>query len=136
MNYEFHVGDYVETWGGVSGYISKFEKWRHPAFIEDSVWLVYTTGKGNSYYFESEVSQLKYEFQRIGAYDFTKKEKKKIEQLEKDLPVEMKIGDKVATMKQYFDGNYNTIIYSTKMIDKINELVDAVNKLMDKENKE
>ena len=136
MNYEFHVGDYVETWSGVSGHISKFEKWRHPDFIEDSVWFVYTTKKGNSYYFESEVSQLKYEFRRIGAYDFTKKEKKKIEQLEKDLPVEMKVGDKVATMKQYFDGNYNTIIYSTKMIDKINELVDAVNKLMDKEDKE
>ena len=67
----------------------------------------------------------------IGAYDFTKKEKKKIEQLEKDLPIEMKVGDKVAIMKQYVDGNYNTIIYSTKMIDKINELVDAVNKLMD-----
>ena len=50
--------------------------------------------------------------------------------------VEMKVGDKVAIMKQYFDGNYNTIIYSTKMIDKINELVDAVNKLMDKEDKE
>ena len=134
MKYEFHVGDYVETWSGVSGHISKFEKWRHPAFIEDSVWFVYTTKKGNSYYFESEVSQLKYEFRRIGAYDFTKKEKKKIEQLEKDLPVEMKVGNKVATMKQYFNGNYNTIIYSTKMIDKINELVDAVNKLMDKEN--
>ena len=133
MNYEFHVGDYVETWSGVSGHISKFEKWRHPAFIEDSVWFVYTTKKGNSYYFESEVSQLKYEFRRIGAYDFTKKEKKKIEQLEKDLPIEMKVGNKVAIMKQYFDDNYNTIIYSTKMIDKINELVDAVNKLMDKE---
>ena len=136
MNYEFHVGDYVETWSGVSGHISKFEKWRHPAFIEDSVWFVYTTKKGNSYYFESEVSQLKYEFRRIGVYDFTKKEKKKIEQLNKDLPVEMKVGDKVAIMKQYFDGNYNTIIYSTKMIDKINELVDAVNQLMDKEDKE
>ena len=132
MNYEFHVGDYVETWSGVSGHISKFEKWRHPDFIEDSVWFVYTTKKGNSYYFESEVSQLKYEFRRIGAYDFTKKEKRKIEQLEKDLPIEMKVGDKVATMKQYVDGNYNTIIYSTKMIDKINELVDAVNLLLDK----
>lgn len=60
------------------------------------------------------------------------KEKKKIEQLEKDLPIEMKVGDKVAIMKQYVDGNYNTIIYSTKMIDKINELVDAVNLLLDK----
>lgn len=84
MNYEFHVGDYVETWSGVSGHISKFEKWRHPAFIEDSVWFVYTTKKGNSYYFESEVSQLKYEFRHIGAYDFTKKEKKKIMRLSED----------------------------------------------------
>ena len=133
MNYEFHVGDYVETWYGVSGHISKFEKWRHPAFIEDSVWFVYTTKKGNSYYFESEVSQLKYEFRRIGAYDFTKKEKKKIEQLEKDLPIEGKYKDKKITIKQYIDDNYYTLIYSSKMIDKINELVDAVNKLMDKE---
>ena len=126
MNYEFHVGDYVETWSGVIGHISKFEKWRHPAFIEDSVWFVYTTKKGNSYYFESEVSQLKYEFRRIGAYDFTKKEKKKIEQLKKDLPVEGKCKDKKVTIKQYLDDGYY------KMIDKINELVDAVNLLLDK----
>ena len=134
MNYEFHVGDYVETWSGVSGHISKFEKWRHPAFIEDSVWFVYTTKKGNSYYFESEVSQLKYEFRRIGAYDFTKKEKKKIEQLEKDLPIEGKYKDKKVMIKQYLDDSYYTLVYSTEMIDKINELVDAVNKLMEKEN--
>ena len=133
MNYEFHVGDYVETWDGVSGHISKFEKWRHPAFIEDSVWFVYTTKKGNSYYFESEVSQLKYEFRRIGAYDFTKKEKKKIEQLEKDLPVEGKCKDKKVMIKQYLDDGYYTLVYNDKMIDKINELVDAVNLLMDKE---
>ena len=136
MNYEFHVGDYVETWSGVSGHISKFEKWRHPAFIEDSVWFVYTTKKGNSYYFESEVSQLKYEFRRIGAYDFTKKEKKKIEQLEKDLPVEGKCKDKKVMIKQYLDDGYYTLVYNDKMIDKINELVDAVNKLMNKEDKE
>ena len=136
MNYEFHVGDYVETWYGVSGHISKFEKWRHPAFIEDSVWFVYTTKKGNSYYFESEVSQLKYEFRRIGTYDFTKKEKKKIEQLEKDLPVEGKCKDKKVMIKQYLDDGYYTLVYNDKMIDKINELVDAVNKLMDKEDKE
>ena len=132
MNYEFHVGDYVETYSGVIGHISKFEKWRHPAFIEDSVWFVYTTEKGNSYYFESEVSQLKYEFRRIGSYDFTKKEKKKIEQLEKDLPVEGKCKDKKVMIKQYLDDGYYTLVYNDKMIDKINELVDAVNLLLDK----
>ena len=112
MNYEFHVGDYVETWSGVIGHISKFEKWRHPAFIEDSVWFVYTTEKGNSYYFESEVSQLKYEFRRIGAYDFTKKEKKKIEMID-GVDID--------------DPEDRCFI-----IDKINELVDSVNLLLDK----
>ena len=122
MNYEFHVGDYVETWSGVIGHISKFEKWRHPAFIEDSVWFVYTTEKGNSYYFESEVSQLKYEFRRIGSYDFTKKEKKKIARLSED--------DSWLTFRNTNKANVN-LCY---IIKRINELVDAVNKLMDKEN--
>ena len=121
MNYEFHVGDYVETWSGVIGHISKFEKWRHPAFIEDSVWFVYTTEKGNSYYFESEVSQLKYEFRRIGSYDFTKKEKKRIAKLSED--------DSWLTFRNTNKANVN-LLY---IIKRINELVDAVNKLMDKE---
>ena len=120
MNYEFHVGDYVETWSGVIGHISKFEKWRHPAFIEDSVWFVYTTEKGNSYYFESEVSQLKYEFRRIGSYDFTKKEKKKIARLSED--------DSWLTFRNTNKANVN-LCY---IIKRINELVDAVNLLLDK----
>lgn len=130
MNYEFHVGDYVETIDGKIGYIYYFRP---------NV-LVFKTPDGGQYEITTDVldwsGHPENVFKRIGAYDFTKKEKKKIEQLEKDLPIEMKVGNKVAIMKQYFDGNYNTIIYSTKMIDKINELVDAVNKLMDKEDKE
>ena len=132
MNYEFHVGDYVETYSGAVGYIISVEDdtftWANHTPIRDGD-DVYSNVEQRNFY--SSVKDL---FVRIGTYDFTKKEKKKIEQLEKDLPIEMKVGDKVAVMKQYFDGNYNTIIYSTKMIDKINELVDAVNKLMDKEN--
>lgn len=121
MNYEFHVGDYVKTIGGFVGWISN---------IKDNNYIVITDENNNScgYHLPPEEKF----FLRIGTYDFTKKEKKKIEQLEKDLPIEMKVGDKVAIMKQYVDGNYNTIIYSTKMIDKINELVDAVNLLLDK----
>ena len=129
MSYEFHVGDYVETRDGKVGYIYYFRP---------NV-LVFKTQDGGQYEISTDVldwsGHPENVFKRIGAYDFTKKEKKKIEQLDKDLPVEMKVGDKVAIMKQYFDGNYNTIIYSTKMIDKINEIVDAVNKLMDKEDK-
>ena len=124
MNYEFHVGDYVETWSGVIGHISKFEKWRHPAFIEDSVWFVYTTEKGNSYYFESEVSQLKYEFRRIGAYDFTKKEKKKIE------PISDCNKHIVANAIKSDSHLVRTVI--DDIWNKINELVDAVNLLLDK----
>ena len=130
MNYEFHVGDYVESAGGAKGYICDANKdwWRCTnADDEYSVGYVYRIVRLGS----GGIHEC---YNRIGTYDFTKKEKKKIEQLEKDLPIEMKIGDEVAIMKQYVDGNYNTIIYNTKMIDKINELVDAVNKLMDKEN--
>ena len=121
MSYEIHVGDYVETIGGFVGWISN---------IKGNNYIVITDENNNicGYYLPQDERY----FVRIGAHDFTKKEKKKIEQLEKDLPVEMKVGDKVAIMKQYFDGNCNTIIYSTKMIDKINELVDAMNFLLDK----
>ena len=131
MNYEFHVGDYVETYSGAVGYIISIEDdaftWVNHTPIRDGD-NVYSNVEQRNFY-----SSVKDMFVRIGAYDFTKKENKKIEQLEKDLSIEMKVGDKVATMKQYVDGNYNTIIYSSKMIDKINELVDAVNKLMNKE---
>ena len=129
MNYEFHVGDYVEAVGGAKGYVCDANKdWWHCTNADDeySVGYVYRIVRLGS----GEIHEC---YNRIGAYDFTKKEKKKIEHLEKDLPIEMKVGNKVAIMKQYFDDTYNTIIYSTKMIDKINELVDAVNKLMDKE---
>ena len=134
MNYEFHVGDYVETYSGAVGYIISIEDdaftWVNHTPIRDGDDVYFNVEQRNFY------SSVKDIFARIGAYDFTKKEKKKIEQLEKDLPMEIKVGDKVSIMKQYFDGNYNTVIYSTKMIDKINELVDVVNKLMDKEDEE
>ena len=126
MNYEFHVGDYIENSKGDVGWVTS---------VTDEK-IVWETNNGKTYVMEvptlNRVQHPEALFVRIGAYDFTKKEKKKIEQLEKNLPVEMKFGNKVAIMKQYLDGNYNTIIYSTKMIDKINELVDAVNLLLDK----
>ena len=127
MNYEFHVGDYVETIDEWVGYIESIHDLLHGI-----TGLYVRFVDGDCHCFEVTDKTISSNFLRIGAYDFTKEEKKKIEQLEKDLPLEMKVGDKVATMKQYFNGNYNTIIYSTKMIDKINELVDVVNLLLDK----
>ena len=129
MNYEFHVGDYVETIDGKIGYVHYFRP---------NV-LVFKTQDGGQYEISTDVldwsGHPENVFKRIGAYDFTKKEKKKIEQLEKDLPVEGKCKDKKVMIKQYLDDGYYTLIYNDKMIDKINELVDAVNKLMDKEDK-
>ena len=130
MNYEFHVGDYVETRDGKVGYIYYFR----PDV------LVFKTPDGGQYEISANVidwsGHPENVFKRIGSYDFTKKEKKKIEQLEKDLPVEGKYKDKKVMIKQYLDDGYYTLVYNDKMIDKINELVDAVNKLMDKEDSE
>lgn len=130
MKYEFHVGDYVETYSGAVGYIISVEDdaftWVNHTPIRDGD-DVYSNVEQRNFY-----SSVKDVFVRIGAYDFTKKEKKKIEQLEKDLPVEGKYKDKKVMIKQYLDDGYYTLVYNDKMIDKINELVDAVNLLLDK----
>ena len=106
MNYEFHVGDYVETVGGAKGYICDANKdWWYCTNADDEysfgyVYRIVRLGRG-------EIHEC---YNRIGAYDFTKKEKKKIENLTKpqwSMPVE-------------------------DLIDKINELIDAVNLLLDK----
>ena len=108
MNYEFHVGDYVETWSGAVGYIISIEDdaftWVNHTPIRDGDDVYFNVEQRNFY---SSVRDL---FARVGAYDFTKKEKKKIENLTKpqwSMPVE-------------------------DLIDKINELVDSVNLLLDK----
>ena len=112
MSYEFHVGDYVETYSGAVGYIISVEDdaftWVNHTPIRDGD-DVYSNVEQRNFY--SSVKDL---FVRIGTYDFTKKEKKKIENITKpqwSMPVE-------------------------DLIDKINELVDAVNKLMEKEDEE
>ena len=107
MNYEFHVGDYVKTICGFVGWISN---------IKDNNYIVITDENNNScgYHLPPEEKF----FLRIGAYDFTKKEKKKIEQLD------------------YIVTETGTIYQLSALKNKINELVDAVNKLMDKEDEE
>ena len=116
MNYEFHVGDYVETWDGKVGYIYYFRP---------NV-LVFKTQDGGQYEISTDVldwsGRPENVFKRIGAYDFTKKEKKKIARLSED--------DSWLTFRNTNKANVN-LCY---IIKRINELVDAVNKLMDKEN--
>ena len=113
MNYKFHVGDYVEDADGHVGYISEIctcEKCKERGWYEPSI--RYTDGT-EDYISNYDVDGIPTYYKHIGAYDFTKKEKKKIELLE-------------------YNGSPDWD--DSLLLDKINELVDAVNKLRDKEN--
>ena len=114
MNYEFHVGDYVEMLDGKIGYIY---------YVRPNV-LVFKTPDGGQYEISTDVldwsAHPENVFKRIGAYDFTKKEKKKIARLSED--------DSWLTFRNTNKANVN-LCY---IIKRINELVDAVNLLLDK----
>ena len=122
MNYEFHVGDYVETRDGKVGYIYYFRP---------NV-LVFKTPDGGQYEISTDVldwsGHPENVFNRIGAYDFTKKEKKKIEPISDC--------NKHIFANAIKSDNHLVRVVSDDILNKINELVDAVNKLMDKEDKE
>lgn len=71
MNYEFHVGDYVETVSGAKGYIDQVLS--GPYYFR---WVATDTNDIESYC--SDLSK----YARIGQYDFTKS--KKIERVSSD----------------------------------------------------
>ena len=116
MNYEFHVGDYIENSKGDVGWVTS---------VTDEK-IVWETNNGKTYVMEvptlNRVQHPEALFIRIGAYDFTKKEKKKIE----NLPC--------ITSTIDYGSNSWLVDKVVETRNKINELVDAVNKLMDKEN--
>ena len=126
MNYEFHVGDYVETYSGAVGYIISVEEdaftWVNHTPIRDGD-DVYSNVEQRNFY--SSVKDL---FVRIGAYDFTKKEKKRIEPISDC--------NKHIFANAIKSDNRLVRVVSDDILNKINELVDAVNKLMDKEDNE
>ena len=132
MNYEFHVGDYVETYSGAVGYIISIEDdaftWVNHTPIRDGDDVYFNVEQRNFY------SSVKDVFARIGAYDFTKKEKKKIEALTINKTMYQYTGDGTSNGGADYTAVYDNTKFQDKMIDKINELVDAVNRLMDKEN--
>ena len=121
MNYEFHVGDYVKTIGGFVGWISN---------IKDNNYIVIVDENNNScgYHLPQEDRY----FVRIGTYDFTKKEKKKIEKLIINKTMFQYTGDGISNTGNDYTAVYDNTKFQDKMIDKINELVDAVNLLLDK----
>lgn len=122
MNYEFHVGDYVETWSGAVGYIISIEDdaftWVNHTPIRDGDDVYFNVEQRNFY---SSVRDL---FARIGAYDFTKKEKKKIEPISDC--------NKHIFANAIKSDNQLVRVVSDDILNKINELVDAVNLLLDK----
>ena len=128
MNYEFHVGDYVETVGGAKGYICDANKdWWYCTNADDEysfgyVYRIVRLGRG-------EIHEC---YNRIGTYDFTKKEKKKIEALTINKTMYQYTGDGTSNGGADYTAVYDKTKFQDKMIDKINELVDAVNLLLDK----
>ena len=118
MNYEFHVGDYVETRDGKVGYIYYFRP---------NV-LVFKTPDGEQYEISTNVldwsGHPENVFKRIGAYDFTKKEKKKIEPISDC--------NKHIFANAIKSDNHLVRVVSDDILNKINELVDAVNLVLDK----
>ena len=130
MNYEFHVGDYVETYSGAVGYIISIEDdaftWVNHTPIRDGDDVYFNVEQRNFY------SSVKDVFIRIGAYDFTKKEKKKIENLIINKTMSQYTGDGTSNGGADYTAVYDNTKFQDKMIDKINELVDAVNLLLDK----
>ena len=119
MNYEFHVGDYIENRKGDVGWVTSVTNEK----------IVWETNNGKTYTMEvptlNRVQCPEALFVRIGAYDFTKKEKKKIEPISDC--------NKNIFANAIKSNNNLVRMVSDEIFDKINELVDTVNKLMDKE---
>lgn len=122
MNYEFHAGDYVETIDGKIGYIYYFRP---------NV-LVFKMPDGEQHAIDTDVldwgNHPENVFKRIGTYDFTKKEKKKIEPISDC--------NKHIFSNAIKSDSQIVRVVSDDILNKINELVDVVNKLMDKEDGE
>ena len=122
MNYEFLVGDYVETKDGRVGYITQV------AFTNEvKRWCFMRIMRRQGDFiiaFEGPEDLIPEKFNRIGKYDFTKqaedKNNDKIEPLVKSRLLETADGEDEC----YFD--------SREIIEKINELVEAVNSLEEK----
>ena len=139
MKYEFHAGDYIESFDGSVGYLTKVETWYSGTVGNDVVHLHGSTTFDASCGFTPftitiPLSDISKYFNRIGQYDFTKKDEGKIEPLAdnytESFPI-FKTQDTV-TGKTYKQECYSIDIGAVGK--KINELVEAVNRLEEKAN--
>ncbi len=123
MKYEFHVGDYVETTSGLIGWVSHVDR-------------NYITIKSNEGIISGpwSIPKEQYHFNRIGQYDFTKKDEGKIEPLSDNYTESFPIfkTQNTVTGKTYKQECYSIDIGAVGK--KINELVEAVNSLEEKVN--
>ena len=131
MKYEFHVGDYVKTRAGFIGYIDNISDLEN-----DNIAVHVCFSDGDTALFRVNALNITNNFLRIGAYDFTKKEKKKIEALAINKTMFQYTGDGTSNTGSDYTAVYENTKFQDKVIDKINELVDAVNLLMNKEDAE
>lgn len=125
MDYEFHVGDYVETIDGEIGYLTKI------VIDEDFInfYGVFSYNK-KSFKFHYYRELLPYSFRRIGKYDFTKPEQPK--EIKK-LPDGYGDGYVLYKGTTEVDGSVDNGWVSIGVLSsKINDLVDAVNELRSK----
>lgn len=119
MKYEFHVGDYVELKDGRYGYITEifYSTFQFHLIGLNPKLIIMQHPLYDSYCLYSN------DFNRIGQYDFTKKDEGKIEPLKKSW-----------TLTDDADGKGEYHFDSREVIKKINELVEAVNRLEEKVN--
>lgn len=130
MKYEFHVGDYVETKDGYTGYVKSFITYYNKDLKDDVVDLVCIEERNGRNRKESMwvlSGTIPRHFNRIGRYDFTKSEQpKEIKKLPDGYGDGYMLYKGTATVDGKVDNGWVSIgILSSK----INELVDAINKL-------
>lgn len=126
MKYEFHVGDYVEDNYGKVGYINSVKYIKSNKGVFYDIEIVYYNADIVGV-FHGDQSLIQYHFNRIGQYDFTKKNK--VEPLLINKNVSLYCGNGKTNSPSDYKKVFEQNELNDKVIDKINELVDAVNEL-------
>ena len=130
MKYEFHVGDYVETKDGRVGYITQVafsnevKRWCSMRIMRRQNDFIIS--------FEGNEDLIPDKFNRIGQYDFTKKDK--VEPLSINKHISIYCGNGKTNSPSDYKTAFEQDELNDKMVDKINEIVDAVNRLKEKVN--
>ena len=129
MKYEFHVGDYVEDNYGKVGYINSVKYTKSNKGVFYDIEIVYYNADIVGV-FHGDQSLIQDHFNRIGQYDFTKKDEGKIEPLCEEYTKSFPI----CTTTTDENGLEWRNIDIGAVGKKINELVEAVNRLEEKVN--